>query len=551
MPAPPFYTFTVTRTGGHRPARFSGTIAAGATDAADYTGGRAPDRFSGSIAAGQASGTVTVSIAGDDLSRAVKPSQLTAPASPTRPRRPPSAPPPPRPAKHHNDDNAGSLAIGNVSLAEAMAAPPPSPSSSPQRRRRRRGLRHLDARSGTADTPISQSPQVPSGTVSFADGENSKTIIIGVAGDTAFEPDEAFPSSCPRRWRRGDRTDTGAGLIQNDDAAPPARSTSKRQHSRQFVATNYTFTSPAPAAAAARSRSITRSRRRAASACDAKRFRAGAIFAGTLNFADGVNFAEISIDDPGRHRLRGRRDFRGQPSNATGGAAIGTGTGTGTITNGRREPESGQRQHRRRAIIEGESGTHPPAHRDEERRHGRLSSTSPRRTAAIPTTPRPPPAATMSPKAARSISDRPEYGHHRTSSFNGDDVDELSEEFTVTLSNATGGATLADATAIGTITSDDTARRAHRRVDQRVHYDNRRNRRGRVHRDRCAGGTNSQAIRSFSTTALAAPPTRPSTSAAPSQPGRRLRNACNSGGGPAERGPTASRWSGPAASSSS
>ena len=60
------YTFTVTRTGGTTGILdFAGTIAAGGTDGADYVGGVAPTTFSGSIPAGQASGTVTVNIAGD------------------------------------------------------------------------------------------------------------------------------------------------------------------------------------------------------------------------------------------------------------------------------------------------------------------------------------------------------------------------------------------------------------------------------------------------------------------------------------------------------
>ena len=60
------FTFTVTRTGGTvGSVDFSGTIAAGATDGADYPGGIAPTTFNGTIAAGQNSATVTVEIAGD------------------------------------------------------------------------------------------------------------------------------------------------------------------------------------------------------------------------------------------------------------------------------------------------------------------------------------------------------------------------------------------------------------------------------------------------------------------------------------------------------
>jgi autotransporter passenger strand-loop-strand repeat protein len=59
-------TFTVVRTGGILGAiSFSGSFAAGSTDAADF-GGTLPDSsFSGSIADGASSGTVTITISGD------------------------------------------------------------------------------------------------------------------------------------------------------------------------------------------------------------------------------------------------------------------------------------------------------------------------------------------------------------------------------------------------------------------------------------------------------------------------------------------------------
>ncbi|NUN68024.1 hypothetical protein HCU40_25805 (plasmid) [Pseudanabaena biceps] len=59
------FTFTVERSGGTAgQLDFSGTIAAGTTDAADF-GGVAPTTFSGVMAAGASSATVTVTISGD------------------------------------------------------------------------------------------------------------------------------------------------------------------------------------------------------------------------------------------------------------------------------------------------------------------------------------------------------------------------------------------------------------------------------------------------------------------------------------------------------
>ncbi|NJO53591.1 MAG: hypothetical protein HC829_01005 [Bacteroidales bacterium] len=59
------FTFTVERAGGTTgEVSFSGTIALGATDAADFAGG-APTTFDGTIPAGATSATVTVTVAGD------------------------------------------------------------------------------------------------------------------------------------------------------------------------------------------------------------------------------------------------------------------------------------------------------------------------------------------------------------------------------------------------------------------------------------------------------------------------------------------------------
>ena len=66
---------------------------------------------------------------------------------------------------------------------------------------------------------------LPSGMVSFAAGETSKVITIGVAGDSIVEPDEAFSVTLSNP---GDGTSLGivsaTGLIRNDDVAPASLS---------------------------------------------------------------------------------------------------------------------------------------------------------------------------------------------------------------------------------------------------------------------------------------------------------------------------------------
>ena len=59
------------------------------------------------------------------------------------------------------------------------------------------------------------------GTVSFADGETSKTITVQVAGDTAFEPNETFTVTLSGPTGGAGLIDAQAtGTILNDDAAP-------------------------------------------------------------------------------------------------------------------------------------------------------------------------------------------------------------------------------------------------------------------------------------------------------------------------------------------
>ena len=65
---------------------------------------------------------------------------------------------------------------------------------------------------------------LPSGTVSFAAGETSKTITVNVSGDTTVEPDESFNVvlSSPAGATIG--TGTASSTILNDDVAAPALS---------------------------------------------------------------------------------------------------------------------------------------------------------------------------------------------------------------------------------------------------------------------------------------------------------------------------------------
>ncbi len=219
------YTFTVTRTGGTiGQLDFSGTLALGTTDAADYVGGVAPTVFNGSILAGQASATVTVNIQGDLTIESGESFTLTltnvsngaagvaevigvnkvATGNIT------------------DDEAPGSLSINDVSIIEGNSGTSL--------------LTFTVTRSGiggavTADWTISApggagnanaadfvAGSVFAGQVAFADGESTKTISIGVQGDVAFEADEAFTVTLSNATGGAGIGDgTGVGTIVNDD----------------------------------------------------------------------------------------------------------------------------------------------------------------------------------------------------------------------------------------------------------------------------------------------------------------------------------------------
>ncbi|WP_334164455.1 Calx-beta domain-containing protein, partial [Phenylobacterium sp.] len=66
-----------------------------------------------------------------------------------------------------------------------------------------------------------QNGTLPSGTLTFAPGETSKTITIQVAGDTTSEADEAFTVTLSGASGANLGTATATGLITNDDGSTP------------------------------------------------------------------------------------------------------------------------------------------------------------------------------------------------------------------------------------------------------------------------------------------------------------------------------------------
>jgi Ca2+-binding RTX toxin-like protein/predicted extracellular nuclease len=220
------YTFTVTRTGGSTgQLNFSGTIAAGSTDNADYVGGTAPTVFSGSILAGQTSATVTVNIQGDFTIEGNESFTLTltsvsntdgtvtanigANLTGT--------------GNITNDDAAGTISVDDVSLAEGNAGT--TAGSFAVHRTGATGTVTVDyvitlpGGAGGADGSDVSGPLT--GTVTFLEGETSASIPFTINGDVTNEPNETFTVALSNATGGATIGDGAAtATITNDDAAP-------------------------------------------------------------------------------------------------------------------------------------------------------------------------------------------------------------------------------------------------------------------------------------------------------------------------------------------
>src|SRR6478735_2496848 len=80
----------------------------------------------------------------------------------------------------------------------------------------------LPGGAGGADSSDFAAGQVLTGTVTFASGATSATVVLDVAGDTTFEPSETFTVTLSAPTGGAALGDASAtGTITNDDAPPP------------------------------------------------------------------------------------------------------------------------------------------------------------------------------------------------------------------------------------------------------------------------------------------------------------------------------------------
>ncbi|HMG48227.1 MAG TPA: Calx-beta domain-containing protein [Allosphingosinicella sp.] len=328
------YSFTVTRTGGTLgQLNFSGTIAAGSTDNADYVGGTAPTTFSGSILAGQTSATVTVNVQGDFT---IEPNEaftltltsvsntdgtvtaniganLTATGNIT------------------NDDAAGAISVDDVSLAEGDTGTTAG-SFTVHRTGGVTGTVTVDyvitlpGGVGGADGADVSGPLT--GTVTFLQGETTASIPFTVNGDVTNEPNETFTvalSNATGGATIGDGSATAT--ITNDDAPPTISIGDSSLVEGDDGVTYMVFTvSLSKVAAGTVTVNFDASDGSAVAASDY------VDVAGQVSFAPGVTVQTVRVPIIGDDNAENNETLTVTLSSPVG-ATIADGSGTGTITN--------------------------------------------------------------------------------------------------------------------------------------------------------------------------------------------------------------------------
>ncbi|MGD1879800.1 MAG: Calx-beta domain-containing protein, partial [Kiloniellaceae bacterium] len=189
--------------------------------------------------------------------------------------------------------------------------------------------------SGAADGTDFTGGTLPSGSLSFAAGEASKTVTVDVAGDTDFESDEAFTVTLSNASGNSAITVASAeGTILNDDAAPPTTffaiaADDAVQVEGDIGETVLTFTvtrSGDTAVAGSVDYAVT-------GEVDGDDFPGGLLPSGSLAFAAGEVSKTISLNVAGDGDEEPDENLTVTLTNASAGAAITTASADGTILN--------------------------------------------------------------------------------------------------------------------------------------------------------------------------------------------------------------------------
>ena len=443
------YTFTVTRSGDTSVAASATYTVSGsgadAADAADF-GGALP---SGTVnfAAGSASQVITINVSGDTdveasegftvtLSNATGAVLGTAAAN----------------GLIQNDDASLSIAATDADKAEGDSGTTDFTFTVTRSGDTSGAASATYTVSGSGGDPANAADfggTLPTGTVDFAAGENSKVITISVSGDTDVEATEGFtvtlsgPSAGATLG-----TATAVGSIQNDDGDLLVVATDANKAEGNSGTTDFTFTvtrSGDTSEAATATYTVSGSGAAAANAADF----GGTLPSGTVNFAAGSASQVITISVSGDTTVESDEGFTVNVSSAT----LGSATANGLIRN---DDASLSIAATDASKDEGNSGTTPFTFT--VTRDGDTSGVASADYTVSGTGANAADAADFGgtlPSGTVNFA-AGEASKVVTVNVSGDTVVEASEGFTVTLSNPT-GATLGTVAASGLIQNDDSA----------------------------------------------------------------------------------------------
>jgi hypothetical protein len=295
---------------------------------------------------------------------------------------------------------------------------------------------------------------LPSGQISFAAGETSKTITVDVSGDTAVEPDEEFTVVLSNA--SGDAsiiTAEAAGTITNDDTAIAMEATDAVKAEGDSGTTAFTFTVTRTGVTTGTSTVDYAVMGSGTDAADAADF-GGALPNGQITFAADETSQTITVDVAGDVAVEPDEEFTVVLSNASGSAQITTADASGTITN-----DDAELSIEASDAVKAEGDAGNTAFTFTVTRTGVAAGTA---TVDYTVAGSGPNAADAADFGGTLPSGQVSFGVGETSKtiaidVSGDSTAEPDEGFTVTLFNVSGEARIGTDAAAGTIVNDDAA----------------------------------------------------------------------------------------------
>ncbi|WP_290703118.1 Calx-beta domain-containing protein [Amphritea sp.] len=170
---------------------------------------------------------------------------------------------------------------------------------------------------------------LPSGTLSFANNQISKTISLAVAGDTTLEADETLTielyTPTAGTIQSGDETDSML-LLSDDDQFDISADIANLDEANSDHDVTFSVTRTGSLDGA-------RTLNWAASGLSADDFVGGSVPSGTVSFADGVNSATITVSISGDSTVEADETLTVTLSGAPNNSIIGSNSATTTLVN--------------------------------------------------------------------------------------------------------------------------------------------------------------------------------------------------------------------------